>query len=138
MAKRLKIPVYHMEAGNRCFDFNVSEEINRRMVDHICDLNLVYTEHARRHLLSEGMPHRCVYLTGSPMGEVLDHYAPQIKASPALQTLNLEADKYFVVSIHREEYVDNPDSLKQAVAALNNIAEKYGFLVILSTHPQAA
>ncbi len=136
MAKRLKIPVYHMEAGNRCFDLNVPEEINRRMVDHISDFNLVYTEHARRHLLSEGLPHRRIYLTGSPMAEVLDHYKPQIETSKALETLTLEADRYFVVSIHREENVDNSDHLKQIVSALNMLAEQHGFPIILSTHPR--
>lgn len=136
MAKRLKIPVYHMEAGNRCFDLNVPEEINRRMIDHISDFNLVYTEHARRHLLSEGLHHRRIYLTGSPMAEVLDHYRPKIEAATALDTLKLEAEKYFVVSVHREENVDNPDNLAQIVGALNKLAEKYGFPIILSTHPR--
>ena len=136
MAKRLKIPIYHMEAGNRCFDLNVPEEINRRMVDHISDFNLVYTEHARRHLLSEGLHHRRIYLTGSPMAEVLHHYAPKIEASKALEVLNLTRDKYFVVSVHREENVDNPANLKQIVEALNALAEQYGFPIILSTHPR--
>ncbi len=136
MAKRLRIPVYHMEAGNRCFDFNVPEEINRRMVDHISDFNLVYTEHARRHLLSEGLPHRRIYLTGSPMAEVLDHYKPKIEGSNALNTLGLDKGKYFVVSIHREENVDNPLHLAKIVKMLNGLAEKYGVPIILSTHPR--
>jgi len=136
MAKRMKIPVYHMEAGNRCFDLNVPEEVNRRLVDHIADFNLVYTEHARRHLLSEGLPHRRIYLTGSPMAEVLNHYGPQITASTALETLGLEANKYIVASIHREENVDNPDNLKLIVGALNKVAEHHGFPIVLSTHPR--
>lgn len=136
MAKRLKIPVYHMEAGNRCFDLNVPEEINRRLVDHISDFNLVYTEHARRHLLSEGLHHRRIYLTGSPLAEVLKHYASQIDASDALETLGLEKDKYFVVSLHREENVDNPANLRAIVAALNSLAERYAYPIIFSTHPR--
>lgn len=136
MARRLRIPVYHMEAGNRCFDFNVPEEINRRLVDHVSDFNLVYTEHARRHLLAEGLPHRRICLTGSPMAEVLAHYGPRIDASKALETLGLEKEKFFVVSIHREENVDNPDHLRKIVGALNRIAETYAFPVILSTHPR--
>lgn len=136
MARRMKIPIYHMEAGNRCFDFNVPEEINRRLVDHISDFNLVYTEHARRHLLSEGLPHRRIYLTGSPMAEVLHHYSAQIEASDAVTKLGLEADKYFVVSVHREENVDNPENLDKIVRLLNKLAETYGFPVILSTHPR--
>ncbi len=136
MAKRLKIPIYHMEAGNRCFDLNVPEEINRRLVDHISDFNLVYTEHARRHLLSEGLHHRRIYLTGSPMAEVLNHYADKIDASKALEALDLKADQYFVVSVHREENVDNPDNLKSIVEALNTLAEDHGFPIILSTHPR--
>src|SRR3990172_6936475 len=109
MAKRLKIPIYHMEAGNRCFDFNVPEEMNRRIIDHISDFNLVYTEHARRHLISEGIPHRPIYLTGSPMKEVLMAHIEKIKASNALRDLNLEKEKYFLVSTHREENVDNKE-----------------------------
>ncbi len=136
MSKRMKIPVYHMEAGNRCFDFNVPEEINRRLVDHIADFNLVYTEHARRHLLSEGLQHRRIYLTGSPMAEVLNHYQDQIDRASALETLGLKKGKYFVVSIHREENVDNPDHLTQIVSALNTLADQHGYPIILSTHPR--
>ncbi len=136
MAKRLKIPVYHMEAGNRCFDLNVPEEVNRRLVDHIADFNLVYTEHARRHLLFEGLPHRRIYLTGSPMAEVLDHYGPQIDASTVRTKLGLESGKYFVVSVHREENVDNPENLRAIVGILNGIAERYRLPVVLSTHPR--
>jgi UDP-N-acetylglucosamine 2-epimerase (non-hydrolysing) len=136
MARRMKIPVYHMEAGNRSFDRNVPEETNRRLVDHISDFNLVYTEHARRHLLSEGMPHRRVYLTGSPMREVLDHYRQSIENSDILARLDLEARKYFIVSLHREENVDSKERLGQLVTALNLLAEKYDLPVIVSTHPR--
>lgn len=136
IAKRLHVPIFHMEAGNRCFDFNVPEETNRRVVDHISDFNLVYTEHARRHLLSEGLPHRRIYLTGSPMKEVLMHYMPKIKKSDALKTLNLKQKEYFVVSTHREENVDNPDNLRKILHVLNKLAEDYKFPVIVSTHPR--
>lgn len=136
MARRMKIPVYHMEAGNRSFDRNVPEETNRRLVDHISDFNLVYTEHARRHLLSEGMQHRRVYLTGSPMREVLEHYRAQIEASNVLAELDLEKGRYFIVSLHREENVDSKPRLAQLVEALNGLAERYDMPVILSTHPR--
>ncbi len=136
MARRMKIPIYHMEAGNRSFDRNVPEETNRKLVDHISDFNLVYTEHARRHLLSEGMDHRRIYLTGSPMREVLDHYRPMIEASDILSRLSLERERYFIVSLHREENVDSKERLGQLVAALNELAERYDFPVILSTHPR--
>ncbi|MEO9634406.1 MAG: UDP-N-acetylglucosamine 2-epimerase (non-hydrolyzing) [Parasphingorhabdus sp.] len=136
IARRMKIPVYHMEAGNRSFDRNVPEETNRRLVDHISDFNLVYTEHARRHLLSEGLEHQRIYLTGSPMYEVLEHYRTKIEASDILNELELEAGKYFIVSIHREENVDNRDRLTSLVNTLNALAEKYGFPVIVSTHPR--
>ena len=136
MAKRMHIPVFHMEAGNRSYDFNVPEEINRRIIDHISDFNLVYTEHARRHLLSEGLPHRRIYLTGSPMKEVLDYYKPKIQQSCALATLNLEAKKYFVVSTHREENVDNPDNLKKIIHILKTLGEEFGLPIIVSTHPR--
>lgn len=135
-AKRLHIPVFHMEAGNRSYDFNVPEEINRRIIDHIADFNLVYTEHARRHLISEGLPHRRIYLTGSPMKEVLDHYLPRIIKSTILGQLGLENRKYFVVSTHREENVDNPENLLKIITILNNLASGYGFPVIVSTHPR--
>jgi UDP-N-acetylglucosamine 2-epimerase (non-hydrolysing) len=136
MARRMKIPVYHMEAGNRSFDRNVPEETNRRLVDHISDFNLVYTEHARRHLLSEGMQHRRVYLTGSPMREVLENYRPQIEASGILGELGLERGKYFIVSLHREENVDSKPRLAQLVEALNGLAARYDMPVIVSTHPR--
>lgn len=136
MARRMKIPVYHMEAGNRSFDRNVPEETNRRLVDHISDFNLVYTEHARRHLLSEGMQHRRIYLTGSPMREVLDHYRDRIAASDILARLELTAGGYFIVSIHREENVDSKPRLAMLVEALNRIAEQYRMPVIVSTHPR--
>jgi UDP-N-acetylglucosamine 2-epimerase (non-hydrolysing) len=136
MAKRMHIPIFHMEAGNRSFDFNVPEEINRRIIDHIADFNLVYTEHARRHLLSEGLPHRRIYLTGSPMHEVLHDNMDKIKASSILERLNLEKNKYFIVSTHREENVDNPDHLKKIIAVLNRLAKFYNIPVIVSTHPR--
>jgi UDP-N-acetyl-L-fucosamine synthase len=136
MAKRLHIPVFHMEAGNRCFDFNVPEEINRRIIDHIADFNLVYTEHARRHLISEGLPHRRIYLTGSPMKEVLLHYMPKIMESKVLESLSLAQGKYFIVSTHREENVDNKDNLDKILIILNRLAEDYKVPVIVSTHPR--
>ncbi|AXX99207.1 non-hydrolyzing UDP-N-acetylglucosamine 2-epimerase [Profundibacter amoris] len=136
MARRLKIPVYHMEAGNRSFDRNVPEETNRRLVDHIADFNLVYTEHARRHLLAEGLEHRRITLTGSPMREVLEHYRDRIEASDILAKLELERGKYFIVSLHREENVDNAARLTSLVETLNALADQYAFPVIVSTHPR--
>jgi len=184
MAKRKHIPIFHMEAGNRSFDFNVPEEINRRVIDHIADFNLVYTEHARRHLLSEGLQHRRIYLTGSPMKEVLEQNMDKIQNSNILERLSvqiqeegakrlndqaeillsdseennprksvesapalsgvegssafysIEPKKYFLVSVHREENVDNPENLKKIINILNNLAEKYQFPVIVSTHPR--
>lgn len=136
MAKRIHIPIFHMEAGNRCFDFNVPEEINRRIIDHIADFNLVYTEHARRHLISEGLPHRRIYLTGSPMNEVLNYYRPNIDNSMILDTLGLEQARYFVVSVHREENVDNPVNLEKILVILNQLAEDYRMPVIVTTHPR--
>jgi UDP-N-acetylglucosamine 2-epimerase (non-hydrolysing) len=136
MAKRMKIPTYHMEAGNRSFDANVPEEINRKMVDHLADFNLVYTEHARRHLLSEGLPHRFIYLTGSPMREVLEHVLPQIRQSDILQTLGLEKGQYFIVSVHREENVDSRENLLEVVTCLQALHESFGFPVVVSTHPR--
>lgn len=136
MAKRMHIPVFHMEAGNRSFDFNVPEEINRRVIDHIADFNLVYTEHARRHLTSEGLPHRRIYLTGSPLKEVLDYYLPKIRQSKALEKLAVKPKEYFIVSTHREENVDNPENLRKIIQILNTLAEKYDLPVIVSTHPR--
>lgn len=136
MAKRMKIPVYHMEAGNRCFDANVPEEINRKLVDHISDFNLVYTEHARRQLLSEGLPHRRIYLTGSPMREVLDHYRIQIEASTIVKRLGLTSKNFILVSIHREENVDSKKNLKKLLTALEALQKRYSCPVIVSTHPR--
>ncbi|MDA3854382.1 MAG: UDP-N-acetyl glucosamine 2-epimerase [Bacteroidales bacterium] len=171
MAKRKHIPIFHMEAGNRSFDFNVPEEINRRVIDHIADFNLVYTEHARRHLLSEGLQHHRIYLTGSPMFEVLNQHMDKINKSDVLDRLNeqligsqsntelnteehreikentqsntvsntvqhCEPKKYFLVSVHREENVDNQENLKKIILILNNLSEKYGLPVIVSTHPR--
>jgi len=136
MAKRMKIPVYHMEAGNRSYDFNVPEEINRRIIDHTADFNLVYTENSRRHLLSEGLPHRRIYVTGSPIYEVLKFYQEKINKSDILQKLELKKNEYFIVSTHREENVDNPENLKKIVEILNSLAEKYNYPVIVSTHPR--
>jgi len=136
IARRLKIPVYHMEAGNRSFDRNVPEETNRMLVDHIADFNLVYTEHARRHLLSEGLPHRRIYLTGSPMREVLEQNRSQIDASDVVSRLGLTKRGYFIVSMHREENVDNSERLTALIDTLNNLAEKYDMPVIVSTHPR--
>jgi len=135
-ARKNKVPVYHMEAGNRCFDFNVPEELNRRLVDHIADFNLCYTEHARRHLLSEGLPHRRIYVTGSPMREVLDRYRPDIDKSDILKKLSLKKFQYFLASFHREENVDNPDNLAEIVAAIKSLSEEYGIETIVSTHPR--
>ncbi|MBQ4106468.1 MAG: UDP-N-acetylglucosamine 2-epimerase (non-hydrolyzing) [Lentisphaeria bacterium] len=136
MAKRMKIPIYHMEAGNRSFDFNVPEEINRRIIDHVADFNLVYTENSRRHLLAEGLPHRHVYVTGSPMYEVLSQYREQIRNSDILTQLGLQKNGYFIVSCHREENVDYPGNLKKIIAFLNAVAEKYDMPVVVSTHPR--
>lgn len=136
IAKRLHVPVFHMEAGNRSFDQNVPEETNRKIVDHLADYNLVYTEHARRHLLSEGLPHRRIYLTGSPMKEVLQHYKSKIDASKSLDELKLEKQAYFLVSIHREENVDYPESLTKILHLFSILAAKYKIPVIVSTHPR--
>lgn len=136
IAKRMHIPIFHMEAGNRSFDQNVPEETNRKIIDHLADFNLVYTEHARRHLLSEGLPHRRIYLTGSPMKEVLMHYKSKIDQSTALKDLNLSKKEYFIVSVHREENVDHPKSLTKILDLLNQIASKYDIPVIVSTHPR--
>jgi len=136
MARRMKIPVYHMEAGNRSFDRNVPEETNRRLVDHIADFNLVYTEHARRHLLSEGLEHQRINLTGSPMREVLEHYRDKIEASDVVERLGLKQRGYFVVSLHREENVDDSSRLTALVETLNTLASRHKMPVIVSTHPR--
>ncbi len=135
-AKRRKIPIFHMEAGNRCFDFRVPEEINRRIVDHMADINLPYSQIAREYLLREGLPPDQIIVTGSPMREVLQHYAAGIEASDVLQRLNLQAGRYFVVSSHREENVDAPDRLAKVFDILNALTERYGEPVIVSTHPR--
>lgn len=136
MAKRLKIPIYHMEAGNRCFDMNVPEETNRKIIDHISDFNLCYTEHARRHLISEGLPQRRIYVTGSPMREVLNDHMDRILKSQALKNLGLEKKGYFLVSIHREENVDNSESLTSLISALERMTNEFKISVIVSTHPR--
>jgi UDP-N-acetylglucosamine 2-epimerase len=136
LARRMKIPVYHMEAGNRCFDFNVPEEINRRIVDHISDFNLVYTEHARRNLLAEGVHPRRVYLTGSPMREVLDANRPAIESSDATRRLGLTPRAYLLVSLHRAENVDNKPQLLQLLGVLNTLCQRFDMPVIVSTHPR--
>ncbi|TFC47449.1 UDP-N-acetylglucosamine 2-epimerase (non-hydrolyzing) [Cryobacterium sp. TMT2-17-1] len=136
MAKRMRIPVYHMEAGNRCFDENVPEETNRRLVDHISDYNLVYTEHARRNLLAEGIHPARILLTGSPMREVLDGNAAGIAASAVVERQNLVAGEYFLVSLHREENVDDPARLESVLAALSVLRETHGVPVLVSTHPR--
>lgn len=136
-AKRLKIPVFHMEAGNRCFDQNVPEEINRRIVDVTSDVNLAYTEHARRYLLSEGMRKEYTFVTGSPLPEVFDKYMPKIDKSDVLERLGLEKGKFILVSAHREENIDNDENFKSLTDALNAIAEKYDMPVIYSTHPRS-
>lgn len=135
-AKRRKIPVFHMEAGNRCFDQRVPEEINRRIVDHIADINLTYSDIAREYLLREGLPADRVIKTGSPMFEVLNYYRSGIDASDVLQRLRLKADQFFVVSAHREENIDDRRNFDNLVAILNQIAETYGYPVIVSTHPR--
>jgi UDP-N-acetylglucosamine 2-epimerase (non-hydrolysing) len=135
-AKRFKIPVFHMEAGNRCFDERVPEEINRRIVDHISDINMPYTEHARRYLLAEGIRSETVIKTGSPMMEVLMHYLPKIEASDILKQLQLEPGKYFVVSCHREENVDSDVNFENLLKSLNAMASQYEMPVIVSTHPR--
>ncbi len=136
-AKRLKIPIFHMEAGNRCFDQNVPEEINRKIVDHISDINLPYTEHSRRYLLSEGIRKEHIFVTGSPMREVLWQYAEKIDSSKILEELNLEKGKYIMLSAHREENIDNEDNFMSLMGAVNNIAEHYQMPVIYSTHPRS-
>ena len=135
-AKRRKIPIFHMEAGNRCFDQRVPEEINRRIIDHISDINLPYTEHARRYLLAEGLKPETVIKTGSPMKEVLTHYRPQIEASDVLDRLKLMAGRYFVVSAHREENIDSEVNFSDLMETLKTIADKFNLPLIVSTHPR--
>lgn len=135
-AKRRKIPTFHMEAGNRCFDMRVPEEINRRIVDHTADINLTYSSIAREYLLQEGLPPDMVIKTGSPMCEVLENYRNKIEASDVLERLELESGRFFVVSAHREENIDSDRNFAKLVAVLNGIAETYGLPVIMSTHPR--
>lgn len=135
-AKRRKIPVFHMEAGNRCFDQRVPEELNRKVLDHLSDINLVLTEHARRYLIAEGIRPETIIKTGSHMREVLDYYMPKIETSDAVQRLGLEEGKFFLVSAHREENVDSPEALRDLLDTLEALVGKYGFPVIVSTHPR--
>ena len=136
LAKRMHIPVYHMEAGNRSFDENVPEETNRRLVDHVSDFNLPYTEHARRNLLAEGIHPRRIMMSGSPMREVLNHHLSKIEASSVLADLGLRKDKYFLVSAHRQENVDSPERLNDLLDSLNAIHEEWGLPLMVSTHPR--
>jgi UDP-N-acetylglucosamine 2-epimerase len=135
-AKRRKIPVFHMEAGNRCFDQRVPEELNRKVVDHLSDINMVLTEHARRYLLDEGIAPERVIKTGSNMAEVLNFYKDKIENSSVLESLKLDADKYFLISAHREENVDSDENLQEMVATLNAIVDEFDYPVIVSTHPR--
>ena len=135
-AKRRKIPTFHMEAGNRCFDMRVPEEINRRIVDHTADINLTYSTIARDYLLTEGLPADLVIKTGSPMFEVLNHYKAKIEASDILETLGLKEQQYFIISAHREENINSEQNFLDLVDMLNAVAEKYQFPVIVSTHPR--
>lgn len=136
-AKRLKIPIFHMEAGNRCFDQNVPEEINRKIVDHVSDVNLPYTEHSRKYLLEEGIKKENIFVTGSPMTEVLHKSRDKITASGILTELNLTKDEYILVSAHREENIDHEENFLSLMTAINNMAEKYQMPVIYSTHPRS-
>jgi len=136
-AKRLKVPIFHMEAGNRCWDWNVSEMINRKIVDHISDINLPYTEHSRRYLLSEGLDGKTIFVTGSPMREVLDSHMEGIQNSDVLQRLSLEKNHYILVSAHREENIDNEEHFMSLMTAINDMAELYKMPVIYSTHPRS-
>ena len=136
LAKRMHVPVYHMEAGNRSFDENVPEETNRRLVDHVSDFNLPYTEHARRNLLDEGIHPRRLMMSGSPMREVLDHYRSKIEASSVLADLGLEKDKYFLVSAHRQENVDSPERLKDLLDSLKAVHDEWKLPLMVSTHPR--
>ncbi len=136
-AKRLKIPIFHMEAGNRCWDWNVPEMINRKIVDHIADINLPYTEHSRRYLLSEGIDGKTIFVTGSPMREVLRDHLAKIKDSDVLTRLGLEKGKYILLSAHREENIDQEDNFISLMTSVNNIAERYRMPIIYSTHPRS-
>jgi UDP-N-acetylglucosamine 2-epimerase (non-hydrolysing) len=136
-AKRLKVPIFHMEAGNRCFDQNVPEEINRKIVDHISDINLPYTEHSRRYLLAEGFRKEHIFVTGSPMAEVLHNYKQAIEGSNVLSNMGLEKGKYILVSAHREENIDNEENFISLMTAVNLVAEHYQLPIIYSTHPRS-
>ncbi|MBX4210743.1 UDP-N-acetylglucosamine 2-epimerase (non-hydrolyzing) [Candidatus Parcubacteria bacterium] len=136
IAKRMKIPIFHMEAGNRCFDENVPEELNRKIVDHVSDINLPYSEQARTNLLQEGIPAGTVFVTGSPQKEILTHHERDIAKSTVLKELKLSPRKYFVASLHREENVDDKESLTKLVAILNTLAEQYQLPVLVSAHPR--
>lgn len=136
-AKRLKIPIFHMEAGNRCWDWNVPEMVNRTIVDHIADINLPYTEHSRRYLLNEGLDGKTIFVTGSPMREVLRDHETEIEQSKVLQELNLKPKGYILLSAHREENIDHEDNFLSLMEAVNHIAEKYQMPVIYSTHPRS-
>ena len=136
-AKRLKIPVFHMEAGNRCWDWNVPEMINRKIVDHIADVNLPYTEHSRRYLLSEGLDGKMIFVTGSPMREVIEKHRTAIEESNVLEELALKPQQYFILSAHREENIDNEKNFLSLMHAVNKIAESYSLPVIYSTHPRS-
>lgn len=135
-AKRLKIPIFHMEAGNRCWDWNVSEMINRKIVDHISDINLPYTEHSRRYLLSEGIDGKTIFVTGSPMKEVIKKHMEEIEASDVLSKLGLEKDRYILVSAHREENIDLEENFMELMNSINEMAGTYDMPVIYSTHPR--
>lgn len=135
-AKRRKIPIFHMEAGNRCFDFRVPEELNRRIVDHTADINLTYSDIAREYLLREGFPPEQVIKTGSPLREVLEHYMPAIERSDIVNRLGLSKHSYFVISAHREENVDSPENLKKLFEIINMLAQRFMEPVIVSTHPR--
>jgi len=136
-AKRLKVPIFHMEAGNRCFDQNVPEEINRKIVDHISDINLPYTEHSRRYLLAEGYRKEHIFVTGSPMPEVLGEYRENIAGSDVLERLGLAAGQYILISAHREENIDHEANFSSLMNAINNLATRYGLPVVYSTHPRS-
>lgn len=135
-AKRRKIPVFHMEAGNRCFDQRVPEELNRKVLDHLSDINLVLTEHARRYLIAEGIRPETIIKTGSHMQEVLEYYMPQIKKSDILNQLGLKSNQFFIVSAHREENIDSPQNMQDMIQTLNVLAQEYKVPVIVSTHPR--
>ena len=136
-AKRLKVPIFHMEAGNRCWDWNVSEMINRKIVDHISDINLAYTEHSRRYLLAEGLDGKTIFVTGSPMREVLRDHMEKIQASDVLKRLGLEQGKYILLSAHREENIDLEENFISLMTAVNRIAERYQMPIIYSMHPRS-